>query len=102
MKNRRREPWVVEGVSYLNHPLRGAQSEKYVRPALDLLTEIQRTGDIFFPKNWMDATLGGHNTRAAADTVRAFLAEHQDYPVRLRRIILQSADNLFRAAEILD
>ena len=25
VKNRRREPWVVEGVSYLNHPLRGAQ-----------------------------------------------------------------------------
>ena len=68
VENRRREPWVVEGVSYLNHPLRGAQSEKYMRPALDLLPEIQRTGDIFFPKNWMDATLersqqpsgGGH------------------------------------------
>ena len=28
VENRRREPWVVEGVSYLNHPLRGAQTEK--------------------------------------------------------------------------
>jgi aminopeptidase N len=102
VKNRRRERWAVEGVRYLNHMLRAAQSEKYLRPALELLRDIQQTGDIFFPKNWMDATLGGHNTRASAEVVRAFLAEHEDYPVRLRRIILQSADDLFRAAEILD
>ena len=47
----------------------------------------------------MDATLGGHSDSATAGVVRAFLAEQQDYPVRLRRIILQSADDLFRAAE---
>jgi aminopeptidase N len=101
VKNRRREPWVLEGLRYLNHPLRSPQSEKYIRPALDLLREIQRTGDIFFPTNWIGVTLGGHNTRASAEAVRAFLAEQKDYPVRLRRIILQSADDLFRAAEIL-
>jgi aminopeptidase N len=101
VKKRRREPWVLEGLQYLHHPLRAAQSEKYIRPALDLLVEIQRTGDIFFPTRWMNATLSGHNTRAAADTVRTFLAEEKDYPIRLRRIILQSADDLFRAAEML-
>ena len=101
VKNRRREPWVFEGLRYLNHPLRSPQPEKYIRPALELLWEIQRTGDIFFPTNWMSVTLGGHNTRAASETVRTFLAEQKDYPVRLRRIILQSADDLFRAAEIL-
>jgi aminopeptidase N len=101
VNNRRREPWVLEGLAYLNHPLRAAQSEKHIRPALDLLAEIQRTGDIFFPKRWMDAVLGGYKTRSAADTVRAFLSEYPDYPIRLRRIILQSADELFRAAEIL-
>ena len=98
--NRSREPWVLEGVRYLNHPLRAAQSQKYLRPALELLQEIQRTGDIFFPRNWMGATLGGHDSTAAADVVRGFLSEHQDYPTRLRRIILQAADPLFRAAEI--
>ena len=56
------------------------------------------TGDIFFPKNWMDALLTGHRSQVAADTVRAFLDEKPDYPIRLRRIILQSADPLFRAA----
>ena len=49
----------------------------------------------------MDAVLGGHNARSAVDTVRGFLDEHPDYPVRLKRIILQSADNLFRAADIV-
>jgi aminopeptidase N len=101
VKNRRREPWVLEAVRYLHHPLRARQAEKFLRPALELVQEIQRTGDIFFPKRWMDATLNGHQSRSAAATVRAFLDEHKDYPVRLRRIILQSADDLFRAAEIV-
>jgi aminopeptidase N len=43
--------------------------QRYVRPSLELLETIQRTGDIFFPKRWMDATLGGHASAAVADTV---------------------------------
>jgi aminopeptidase N len=100
-RNRRREPWAIEGLSYLNHPLRAVESQKHLRRSLDLLEEIQRTGDIFFPKNWMDAVLGGHSARSAVDIVRGFLDEHPDYPVRLQRIVLQSADNLFRAAAII-
>ena len=100
VENRNREPWVLEGVRYLNHPLRAVQSQKYLRPALDLLQEIQRTGDIFFPRNWLGATLGGHDSTAAARVVRSFLSERQDYPIRLRWIILQAADPLFRAAGI--
>jgi aminopeptidase N len=99
VKNRRREPWVLEGLLYLHHPLRAAHAEKYIRPSLDLLIEIQRTGDIFFPTRWMNATLSGHNSKSAADIVRTFLNEHKDYPIRLRRIILQSSDELFRAAQ---
>ncbi len=98
--NRSREPWVLEGMRYLNHPLRAAESLQYLRPALELLQEIQSTGDIFFPRNWMGATLGGHDSTAAAEVVRAFLSEREDYPIRLRRVILQAADPLFRAAEI--
>src|SRR5262249_15781039 len=97
--NRRHEPWVLEGLQYLHHPLRAAQSEKYILPSLNLLVEIQRTGDIFFPTRWMNATLGGHNSRSAAETVRRFLADQKEYPIRLRRIILQAADDLFRASQ---
>jgi aminopeptidase N len=96
--NRRREPWVLESLHYLNHPLREAQGKRFVAPALDLLREIQRTGDIFFPTRWMDSTLWGYRTPDVAAQVRAFLASHPDYPQRLRWTILSTADELFRAA----
>ena len=101
VNNRRREPWVLEGLNYLHHPLRADASKKYVRPSLDLLWDIQKTGDIFFPKRWLDATLGGHSSREVAETVRGFLKSlPANYPDRLRNITLQSADELFRAADI--
>ncbi len=101
VRNRRREPWVLEALSYLHHPLRDASSEKYVEPSLELLVEIQRTGDIFFPKRWVDATLSGHSSVSAAQTVRGFVARlTPDYPGRLRRIVLSSADDLFRASRM--
>jgi aminopeptidase N len=99
--NRRREPWVLEGLRYLHHPLRARASEKYIEPSLLLVREIQRTGDIFFPKRWMDATLSGHQSRSAAATVRTFVDRlPSSYPERLRRIILSSADDLFRASGV--
>lgn len=99
--NREREPWVLAAVGYLHHPLRRAHARELIEPGLALVEEIQRTGDIFFPKRWLDATLGGHNTPEAARTVRAFLEARPDYPPRLRAKILQSADRLFRAAEVV-
>lgn len=97
VSNRRREPWVLEGLSYLHHPLRAEASAKYVKPSLDLLWEIQKTGDIFFPTRWMNATLSGHTAPAVAATVREFLARlPANYPPRLRNVILVAADELFR------
>ena len=97
--NRRREPWVLEGLNYLHHPLRAESGLQYIRPSLEMLEEIQRTGDIFFPKRWMDATLSGHSSASAAHLVKTFLAElPPNYPDRLRRIILSAADDLFRAS----
>jgi aminopeptidase N len=70
-----------------------------VRPALGLVQEIQRTGDIFFPKRWADATLGGYQTVQTAADVRSFIDSlPADYPPRLRWVLLASADPLFRAA----
>jgi hypothetical protein len=43
--------------------------------------------------------LSGHQSAAAAATVRAFVERlPADYPERLRRVILSSADDLFRAS----
>ena len=99
--NREREPWVLAAVGYLHPPLRAAHARRFVRPSLELVQEIQRTGDIFFPSGWLNATLVGHNSAEVADTVRGFLDElGPDYPRRLREKILQSADMLFRSARI--
>ncbi|HUE87572.1 MAG TPA: M1 family aminopeptidase [Vicinamibacterales bacterium] len=97
VSNRRREPWVLEGLSYLHHPLRAEASATYVKPSLDLLWEIQKTGDIFFPTRWMNSTLSGHSSPQVAATVREFLATlPANYPPRLRNVILVAADELFR------
>jgi aminopeptidase N len=99
VRNRRQEAWVLQAVSYLHHPLRASSSEPLIRPSLELLADIQQTGDIFFPKRWMDATLGGHQSPSAARIVRSFVDDMSpDYPERLRRIVLSSADTLFRAS----
>ena len=101
VSNRRHEPWVLEGLRALHHPLHAESSEKYVAPSLAMLQEIQRTGDIFFPKRWMDGTLSGHSSPAVADTVRTFVRNlPEGYPDRLRRIILSSADTLFRSTRV--
>ncbi len=98
-ENRRPEPWVIEGLSFLHHPLRGEQSRKYVNQSLDMLEEIQRTGDIFFPLNWLNATLGGYNDKATAGIVEEYLQTHPDLNHDLRLKVWQAADLLFRAAD---
>ena len=98
VKNRAKEPWVLEGLSYLHHPRRGDWGERLIRPSLNLLREIQQTGDIFFPQRWMAATLGHYRSAAAAKDVRVFLASlPADYPSRLKLTILVAADDLFHA-----
>ncbi len=54
--NRAIEPWVLDAMSNLHSPLR-CGSPQLILPALELLEEIQETGDIFFPGRWLDATL---------------------------------------------
>ena len=100
--NRTREPWVLTALGLLHHPLRARESEIYIRPSLDLLEEIQRTGDIFFPLGWLQTTLDGHQTASAAAIVEQYLADRPDLAPRLRAKALQAADGLLRAARIVD
>ena len=95
-ENRRIEPWTATVLSYLNHPLREKESVKYIRPGLEVLQEVQRTGDIFFPRNWAGALLGNHRSKEACQEVIRFLNEHPNYPQLLKNKILQAAYPLFR------
>lgn len=96
-ENRRIEPWAATTLSYLNHPTRQDHAVKYIRPALEVLTEVQRTGDIFFPRNWVGALLRNHSSEAAYREVEAFLSAHPDYSPLLKNKILQAAYPLYRA-----
>ena len=99
--NRSTESWVLDALANLHHPVRTGVSERYILPSLELLQEIQVTGDIFFPKRWLDETLGNYNSASAAATVRRFLESRPDYNAQLRMKILQAADPLFRANSIV-
>ncbi|MCI0522369.1 MAG: hypothetical protein L0Y37_01825, partial [Bacteroidales bacterium] len=94
--NREHEPWVLEALGYLHHPLVADSSLSYLLPSLEMLEEIKSTGDIFFPGSWLSTTLAGHHSQEAKEIVENFLTEHPDYPADLRLKILQAADHLLR------
>lgn len=99
-ENREHEAWVLEALSYLHHPLRENSREKYLRPSLDLLQEIQLTGDIFFPQRWLNTTFQGHSSLNDLEIVKKFQSDNPSYPGYLKNKILQATDMTERAAAI--
>ena len=94
--NRRPESRVLTALSLLNHPLYQKESISYIRPALEMMEEIQRTGDIFFPSSWAKTLLGGYYSEEAAKEVRTFIGEHPDMNPLLMTKVLQAAGYLLQ------
>lgn len=95
-ENRRIEPWTATLLSYLNDPLRESYAVEYILPGLEALKDVQRTGDIFFPRSWVSALLGNHHSKAAYQKVDHFLQSHPNYSPLLKSKILQAAYPLYR------
>lgn len=95
-ENRRVEPWASAALANLNSYARQQEAIAYIRPALEAMQEVQRTGDIFFPRDWARALLGGHTSGDARWEVDSFFAAHPDYPAMLSNKIRQQADHLYR------
>jgi aminopeptidase N len=55
------------------------------------MLEVQRTGDIFFPRNWVGALLGGHSSVKAFEEVCRFMDDNPRYPTLLMNKIEQAA-----------
>lgn len=91
-QNRRPEPWAASMLGYLCHHTRQQESLPYIYKGLDALTEIQRTGDIFFPRNWVGALLGGHYSEEAKAEVMRFFEDNPDYAQLLKNKILQACN----------
>ena len=72
----------------------------FLRPGLELLSEIQQTGDIFFPGRWLEALLGGHTTPEAAAIVVDVASAQRGLGPRLVGKLLQSADGVVRSASL--
>ena len=99
-KNRVHGTWVITALSFMNHPLNQETAQKNLRLCLDLVEETQRTGDIFFPKNWLNATIGNYTSSYAFQVVQTFLKENPNFSPMLKRKLLQATDGLYRAQEI--
>lgn len=100
-KNRVKEVWVTTALTYLHHPLRQSASVRYVPGSLDLLEEIQATGNIFFPLSFVSATLGNYQSKEVADMVNAYIKAHPQLNPKLKGKLLQGADNVFRAQKLV-
>lgn len=98
-ENRAIEPYASSLLALLNDGSREPASNRFITPGLEILQEVQLTGDIFFPLSWCNALLGGHRSIEASSLVQAFLNSHPDYPSALRSKILQAAYLLSQLAE---
>ena len=85
------EPWTASLLRLLNDRTREQQANSYLRPGLDALTDVQRTGDIFFPGYWLAALFSGHHSSEARRIVETFINEHPDYPEKLMNKIKENA-----------
>lgn len=99
-KNREKESWVQTALSYVHHPLRHSSSTKHLKLCLELLEEVQLTGDIFFPKGWLENSIGNYSSKEAFDIVQTFLKENSQLKPVLKSKLLQVVDNLERAQKI--
>jgi aminopeptidase N len=97
--NRNPEPWVLEALYFLHHPLHPQQGLDYIPESLQMLKEIQKTGDIFFPQNWLTTTLQNYSNPQAAQMVQEYLNTEKDLEENLKLKLLQASDILIRSSE---
>ena len=91
VENRRVEPWARTMLALLNDPTREPLSNRYLVPGLDVLEEIQRTGDIFFPGYWLSSLLEGHSSEEARQTVSGWIEAHPMLPAALMNKLRENA-----------
>lgn len=100
LENRAKESWVQTALAYMHHPLRQKTSVKHLKICLDMLEEIQLTGDIFFPKAWLSNSVGNYSSKEAYSIVEKYLQINKDLDKSLKNKLLQASDNLYKAQYI--
>lgn len=95
-KNREKENWVLAACYYIHHPLRQSIAINNLQTSLELLEVIQQTGDIFFPKAWLDNTIGLYTSQEALEILKDYIENNAQLNPNLMKKLLQSTDNLMR------
>lgn len=95
-ENRRVEPWARDMLTLLNDPMREPFNNRYITPGLDVLQEIQQTGDIFFPGYWLTGLLSGHKSHEAKTLVKQWIDTHTDLEPALMNKLKENAYWLLR------
>ncbi|MFO7977730.1 MAG: M1 family aminopeptidase [Bacteroidales bacterium] len=98
--HRRPEPWALEGLELLHHPLRADHGIGFLPKTLEMTREIQQTGDIFFPLRWLNTALQGYNDPRALKIVEDYLETNDTLGESLRLKVLQASDKLERSVMI--
>ena len=99
-ENREKESWVQTALNNIHHPLRQESSIKHLKSILEVLEEVQLTGDIFFPKGWLASSIGNYSSEEANLILEEFLAENSNYNPILLKKLQQTTDDLIRAQRI--
>lgn len=95
----RPEDWVQSSLGAFNYWNQSSLTEPYLEPALQALPQVKRDRKIFFLVAWLDAFIGGQQSKAADDVVHHYLDTAQIEPdTRLK--ILQAVDELDKTVKI--
>jgi aminopeptidase N len=95
----RPEDWVEQSLGAFNYWNQAELTLPYLKPALDALPQIKRERKIFFVLGWLNAFIGGQQSKAARLQVREFLdtgALEKDLQLK----ILEVYDELDRTVKI--
>ncbi|MCQ2142126.1 MAG: M1 family aminopeptidase [Bacteroidales bacterium] len=96
-EGRRPESRALTALGLLISPYSGRQDrEAYILPALEVLEEVQRTGDIFLPASWCKTLLAPFTSFTASKEVQKYLDAHPELNPLLRTKVLQASGHLPR------
>ena len=88
------ETWAAKSLALLNDAAREPLSNIFIHPALNALQDVQRTGSIFFPSDWLKALLARHATPMARAAVANWINTRSDYPQTLMNKVKEAAYHL--------
>jgi aminopeptidase N len=93
------EDWVEGSLAAFNSPNQSSLTLPYLKPALEALPQVKRERKIFFTLAWLNAFIGGQQSRQALDQVREFLRDNRlDRDLELK--VLEVMDELERTVKI--